>query len=142
MTQAKANDTVLVHYTGKLADGTVFDTSVNREPLEFEVGTGQVIPGFESAVIGMNEGETKTVTIPQDQAYGERRDDLIVDIARESFPPEPAPQPGMDVQLRTQSGQTIQAVIVGVSDGAIKVDANHPLAGRDLTFELELVSVR
>ena len=141
MTEAKNNDTVQVHYTGKLDDGTVFDSSQGRDPLQFTLGTGQVIPGFEDAVVGMGVGDTKTVRIPPDQAYGERRDDLVLDVALEQFPPDATPEIGQQYQLRTQSGQPVPATVAEVNDTHAKLDANHPLAGQALNFDLELVAI-
>lgn len=141
MAEAKQGDTVQVHYTGTLNDGTVFDTSQNRDPLEFTVGAQQVIPGFEEAVQGMNPGETKTVTIPSDQAYGERRDDLLLKVDRSQFPDDVEPQIGMQLELRQQNGQSIPVQISKVEQDGITLDANHPLAGQDLTFEITLVNV-
>ena len=141
MTEAKKNDTVQVHYTGKLDDGTVFDSSREREPLTFTLGTGQVIPGFDAALDGMEVGDSKTVRIPADQAYGERRDDLVLEVTLDQFPPGANPEVGQQFELRTQSGQPIPATVTDVSEETAKLDANHPLAGKTLTFELELVAV-
>lgn len=133
---AKSGDTVKVHYTGKLADGTVFDSSVGSEPYEFTLGQGQTISGFEQAVIGMKVGETKTVTIPVDEAYGPRRDDLIVESGRDRLSPDINPEVGM--QLTSGQGTV---TIIEVSETTVKIDANHPLAGQDLTFDIELVEI-
>jgi peptidylprolyl isomerase len=141
MTQAKSGDTVKVHYTGKLDDGTVFDSSAQREPLEFTLGAGQVIPGFEQTIVGMNTGETKTTTIPADDAYGPRRDEMVVTVDQSEFPSHIEPEIGKQLQLPQPDGRAIVATITEVSDGQVTLDANHPLAGRDLTFELELVDV-
>jgi FKBP-type peptidyl-prolyl cis-trans isomerase 2 len=134
--QAKTGDTVKVRYTGKLADGTVFDSSVGSEPYEFTLGQGQTISGFEQAVIGMKVGETKTVTIPVDEAYGPRRDDLIVEIGRDRLSQDINPEVGM--QLTSGQGTV---TIIEVSETTVKIDANHPLAGQDLTFDIELVEI-
>jgi FKBP-type peptidyl-prolyl cis-trans isomerase 2 len=141
MSQAKPGDTVQVHYTGKLKDGTVFDSSRERSPLEIKLGAGQVISGFEQAIEGMVVGETKTIDVPMGEAYGERQDDKIVDFDRSSLPGDVAPQVGQKVQLQTQGGQPIPAVIAGVTENSVKVDANHPLAGHDLVFDLELMDI-
>lgn len=141
MSEAQNNDTVTIHYTGKLDDGTVFDSSVEREPLQFTIGAGQVIPGFEEAVRGMEVGEAKSVRIPPEQAYGERRDDLVLDVTPDQFPEDAEPQIGQQFELRTQSGQRIPATVAEVSNEHIKLDANHPLAGQTLNFELELVAI-
>lgn len=141
MSEAKNNDTVTIHYTGKLDDGTVFDSSVEREPLQFTIGEGQVIPGFEDAVRGMEIGESKSVRIPPEQAYGERRDDLVLDVTPDQFPDGAEPQIGQQFELRTQSGQRIPATVAEISDSHVKLDANHPLAGQTLNFDLELVAI-
>jgi len=133
---AKSNDTVKVHYTLKLADGTVYDTSVGGEPYEFTLGQGQAISGFEQAVIGMKAGETKTVSVPVDEAYGPRRDDLIVEIGRDKLSPDIIPEVGMVLQ-----GSEGAVTIIEVSETIITVDANHPLAGQDLTFDIELIEI-
>jgi FKBP-type peptidyl-prolyl cis-trans isomerase 2 len=139
--QAKTGDTVKVHYTGRLQDGTVFDTSVGSEPLEFTLGQGQVIPGFEQAVIGMQVGESKTVTIPVDQAYGPRRDDMILEVNRDELPDDLEPEVGMQLQMNHGDGGIVIVTITEVSETTIKVDANHPLAGQDLVFDIELVEI-
>jgi peptidylprolyl isomerase len=141
MTQAKESDTVKVHYTGRLNDGTVFDSSVDREPLEFTLGEGQVIPGFEEAVIGMNLGDSKTVAIPADQAYGPYRQEMLVVIGRGEFPTSITPEIGQHLQVRQADGQVILVTIAEVTDSTVTLDANHPLAGQDLTFEIELVEI-
>ena len=138
---AKNGDTVRVNYTGKLADGTIFDSSAGREPLEFTVGAGQVIPGFDNAVLGMKVGEKKTVTIPVDEAYGPRRDEQIVEISREKLPSDMTPEVGQQLVMKQSDGREIVVVITKVSDETVTIDANHPLAGKDLTFEIELVKI-
>ena len=140
--QAKNGNTVQVNYTGKLADGTVFDTSVGRAPLEFTLGAGEIIPGFEKAVLGMKVGENKTVTIPANEAYGPRRDDLILEIPRGELSSGITPQVGMQLQQTGDDGSVIVAVITKVSDTTVTIDANPPLAGKDLTFEIELVKIQ
>ena len=139
--QAKIGDTVKVHYTGRLQDGTVFDTSVGSEPLEFTLGQGQIIPGFEQAVIGMQVGESKTVTISVDQAYGPRRDDMILEVSRDELPDDLEPTVGMQLQMNQGDGGIMIVTITEVSETTIKIDANHPLAGQDLTFDIELVDI-
>ena len=141
MAQAKNGDTVKVHYTGKLNDGTVFDSSEGREPLEFVVGTGEIIPGFEEAVIGMNEGETKTVTIPADKAYGPHNDELVLVVGREQVPPDLKVKIGDLLQVTLPDGHRVDVTVTALNDEAVTLDANHPLAGQDLTFEIELVSI-
>ena len=140
--QAKNGDTVQVNYTGKLAEGTVFDSSVGREPLEFTLGAGQMITGFEKAVLGMKVGEKKTVTIPVDEAYGPRRDDLVGELPREKLPSGLTPEVGQQLQMTRPDGGTIIATITNVSDNTVTIDANPPLAGKDLTFEIELVKIQ
>ena len=134
---AKTGDTVRVHYTLKLADGTVYDTSIGSEPLEFTIGQGKVIPGFEQAVIGMQVGETKTFTVPADQAYGQRQEDLIIEVDRDQLSPDINPEVGMMLQ-----GSQGIVTIIEVTETTIKVDANHPLAGQDLTFDIEIIEIR
>lgn len=139
MAQATPGDTVRIHYTGRLDDGTVFDTSEGRDPLEFVLGSGQVIPGFERAVTGMERGEEKTVTIPADEAYGERKSELLINVGRSEMPSGLDPQVGQRLQMSTPDGQTFQVTVTETSDTTVVLDANHPLAGRDLTFDIQLV---
>lgn len=141
MTQAKPGDTVKIHYTGKLDDGTVFDSSVNREPLEFTLNAGQVIPGFDQAVVGMSPGESKTETIPMDQAYGPHRPEMVLQVDRQQMPPNLEPEVGQQLQVQSPQGQAVPVMITEVTDSKITLDANHPLAGEDLTFEIELVEI-
>lgn len=141
MTQAKKGDRVKVHYTGKLDDGTVFDSSRDREPIEFTLGAGEVIPGFEAAVEGMEVGETKTTTIPAEEAYGPHRDDMILMVERSKFPPHIEPEVGQQLQLRQEDGQTLIVTVAAVTEDTVALDANHPLAGEDLTFDIELVEI-
>ncbi|SRR5579883_1426268 len=141
MAQAKAGDTVKVHYTGKLDDGTVFDSSVDREPLEFTIGSGNIIPGFEQAVVGMSLGESKTEIIPTDQAYGPHLDEMVVVVDRQQMPEEIDPQVGQQLQIQQQNGQVLPVVITDVSGASVTLDANHPLAGEDLTFDIRLVEI-
>jgi peptidylprolyl isomerase len=140
MAAAKAGDTVRVHYTGTLDDGQVFDSSRGQEPLEFTLGEGQVIAGFDDAVTGMAVGDEKTVTIPVDEAYGEHRQELVMRLPREQLPPDLHPEVGQ--QLHMSNGEDIVTVTVReVADAHIVLDANHPLAGQDLTFALTLVEI-
>jgi peptidylprolyl isomerase len=141
MAAAKDGDTVRVHYTGKLDDGSVFDSSAAREPLEFELGSGQVIAGFDDAVRGMAPGEERSVTIPTGQAYGERRDELMMVVPRGDLPVEIDPQVGQQLQL-SQGDQSFIVTIAAMDDAEIVLDGNHPLAGEDLTFELKLVDIK
>lgn len=141
MTEAKSGDTVRVHYTGTLEDGTQFDTSVGSDPLEFTIGQGRLIPGFEAGILGMGVGEKKTLTLPPDQAYGERREDLILTIDRNQLPPEAEPQVGLVLQAQQQDGSAVNMTITDITESTVTVDANSPLAGRTLMFEIELVGV-
>jgi len=141
MPQAKRGDTVTIHYTGRLEDGTVFDTSRERDPLEFTLGRGEVIAGFEEAVEGMAPGDEKTATIPGEEAYGPRRDDLLVTVPKEVLPPDLDPAVGQQLSVRTPEGKDMTVQVVDVDEEAVVLDANHPLAGLDLTFEIELVKI-
>lgn len=141
MTQATLGNTVKVHYTGKLEDGNIFDSSEGRDPIEFLIGAGNVIPGFEQAVIGMSSGESKTFTIPSDEAYGPYHDELVLAIAREQIPADMDVQVGQQLQVQNASGQVMPVIVTDVSDGTVTLDANHPLAGEDLTFTIELVDI-
>src|SRR5205085_11902159 len=141
MQQVKSGDTVKVHYHGKLTDGTTFDSSEGREPLEFEVGSGSVIPGFDTGVTGMQVGEKKTINIPVEEAYGPKQDDMIMDFPRDRFPADMEPEVGMQLNMSNGAGQNFPVVIREVRDETVLLDANHPLAGEDLTFDLELVEI-
>jgi peptidylprolyl isomerase len=141
MTQAKQGDTVNVHYTGKLEDGTVFDTSRSRHPLQFTIGKGQVIAGFEQAIIGMNPGESKTMTVSVEQAYGQRRQDMIVTVHRDQLPPDLNPAVGQRLELTQTDDQTVLVTVTAMNDTTLTLDANHPLAGKDLTFDIELLKI-
>ncbi|MEO1429475.1 MAG: peptidylprolyl isomerase [Cyanobacteria bacterium J06632_19] len=141
MTQAKAGDNVKVHYTGKLDDGTVFDSSAEREPLQFSLGSGNVIPGFDEAIVGMAPGESKTATIPVDQAYGPQREELVITVEKEQIPTDLSVAVGQQLQISQNNGQVIPVIVTDVSDSKVTLDANHPLAGQQLTFDIELVEV-
>ena len=141
MATIKKGDTVKVHYTGTIADGTVFDTSKEREPLEFTLGEGKLIPGFEKAVEGMGVGDSSSVTIPSDEAYGEKKDEMVIDVERSQIPPDIKPEVGQQLQIQQKDGGAIPVVITDVTEQTVKLDANHPLAGQDLTFEIEVVEV-
>ena len=141
MASAQAGDTVRVHYTGKLDDGTVFDSSAGSDPIEFVIGDHQVIPGFEDGVMGMAIGETKTITIPFDQAYGAYDDELVLDVPRAQFPDHITPEIGEALQLQQPDGNVITVIISEVSDESVTLDANHPLAAEDLTFDLQLAEI-
>ena len=141
MPEAQNGDSVQVHYTGRLDDGTIFDSSQGREPLEFQLGSNAVIPGFESAIVGMHEGETKTTHIPAAEAYGPFHDEMVLAVPRDEFPPDLQPQVGQQLQIEQQDGQTFIAHIAEISDAEITLDTNHPLAGEDLTFDIQLVKI-
>ncbi len=141
MAEAKQGDTVRVHYTGKLDDGTVFDSSTNREPLEFTIGEGQIIPGFEAVVIGMEPGESRTATIPAAEAYGPHRHEMVMDVDRNQLPPDLEPAPGQQLQVHQEGAPPIMVTVTDVTPDKITLDANHPLAGKDLTFDISLVDI-
>lgn len=141
MNKAKANDTVKVHYTGRLTSGEIFDTSREREPLQFVVGGGQMIPGFDAAVNGMQLDEKKEVTIPCAEAYGERMDQMVQEVPRTHLPEDMNPQIGQTLVASSPEGHQTQVIVTQVTDESITVDANHPLAGQDLIFEIELVEI-
>lgn len=141
MTFVQEGDAIKVHYTGTLEDGTVFDSSEGREPLEFTVGSGQVIHGFDSAVIGMEVSEKKDILIPFDEAYGPVREDLILNHPSVDFPAEIETYVGQMLELQNDVGGKIPAVITAVNDDFITIDANHPLAGKNLKFEIEIVEI-
>jgi peptidylprolyl isomerase len=136
-----SGDTVLVHYKGTLSDGSLFDSSEGRDPLEFVIGTGQVIPGFDAAVSGLEVGDTVTVVIPAADAYGEHSEEGLQVFPRDAFPPDTNPEVGWAVELSAPDGQRVPATIANVTDESITLDFNHPLAGEDLTFEITLVEV-
>ncbi|MBW3467088.1 FKBP-type peptidyl-prolyl cis-trans isomerase [Arthrospiribacter ruber] len=141
MSVASKGDAVKVHYTGKLQDGTVFDSSANREPLQFTLGDGNMIKGFDAAVQGMEIGQEKSVTIPSNEAYGEKRDDMMLDIPLTQVPPHIKPEIGMELSLQNQQGQPVPVKVVGVDEEKVTLDANHPLAGQDLIFDITLVEI-
>ena len=141
MSRAEEGKTVKVHYTGTLQNGEVFDSSKEKEPLEFTLGEGQLIPGFEKAVIGMNVGDSTTINIPSTEAYGDTREDLIIAVPKDQLPKEIEPKVGMQLQVNQENGQPVPVRIAEITDTELKLDANHPLAGEDLTFEIELVNV-
>ncbi len=143
MSQVKANDTVKVHYTGKLADGQVFDSSVERgEPIEFTMGQGQLIPGFEKGLIDMEVNEKKTINIPKEEAYGEPREELVQEVQKSQLPEEIKPKVGMGLVSKSPDGQEMNLVVKDVKEDTIVVDGNHPLAGKDLVFDLEVVEIK
>lgn len=141
MQQVKSGDTVKVHYHGRLTDGTTFDSSSGREPLEFKVGNGDVIKGFDEGVAGMSVGDKKTVHIAADDAYGQKDESRVIEFPRANFPADMKPESGMQLNMSNDTGQVIPVVIVEVNDDNVLLDANHPLAGEDLVFDIELVDI-
>lgn len=141
MAQAKRGDAVKVHYVGKFEDGTVFDTSREREPLPFTIGEGEVIPGFEEAVVGMHSGESKKVVIPAENAYGPRHEEMVLVVDRQNLPEGVDPQVGQQYQIPQSDGQSIVVTVTDATESSVTLDGNHPLAGRALTFEIELLEV-
>ncbi|QDO94481.1 peptidylprolyl isomerase [Formosa sediminum] len=142
MSQVKQNDTVKVHYTGKLQDGRVFDSSLEREPLEVTIGQGMLIPGFENAIIDMKVNEKKTVEIAKQDAYGDINEQLFHKVSNEQLPPDVKPEVGMGLTSKSEDGREHQFRVVDIQDDHIVVDGNHPLAGQDLIFDLELIEIK
>ncbi len=142
MSKVKEGDVVLVHYTGKLSDGQVFDSSLQREPLEVKLGEGSLIPGFENGLLDMAPSEKKTIVIDKKEAYGEKQEDLFHTVPKEHLPKELTPEVDMALVASNEDGSERQLRIAKVNENDIVVDANHPLAGHDLTFELELVEIK
>jgi peptidylprolyl isomerase len=140
--QAKKGDKVKVHYHGRLTDGSTFDSSEGRQPLEFEVGSGVVIRGFDEGVTGMSVGEKKTISIPHHDAYGPRQEEMVIEFPRSNFPPDIEPEVGMALQMHSENGEELPVVITEVTHDIIRLDANHPLAGQDLVFDIELVDIK
>jgi len=134
-------DNVKVHYTGKLKDGSVFDSSRDREPLAFQLGSGQLIPGFEKAVIGMEVGDSTTVEIAPKDAYGDRNPEMLIEVSKQQVPADLNPQVGQTLQVQQGNGQVANVVVHELKPESIVLDANHPLAGKNLVFDIELVSV-
>ncbi len=141
MTQAQVGDMVKVHYTGRLTDGTTFDTSLERDPLEFTLGEGELIAGFEQAVLGMAAGESKTTTIPADQAYGPHHAERVIDVERHHLPSDLQPEIGQQLQMTRPDGTTLSVMVTTVTETQVTLDANHPLAGQDLIFDITLVEI-
>ncbi|GAA4955910.1 peptidylprolyl isomerase [Algibacter agarivorans] len=142
MSQVKENDTVKVHYTGKLSNGQVFDSSLEREPLEVTLGQGMLIPGFEKGIMTMELNEKKTINIPVAEAYGDVQQELLYEVKKEQLPQDMAPEVGMGLASKGEDGREVQFRIAEVKEDHIVVDANHPLAGHDLTFDLELIEIK
>lgn len=141
MPQAQEGNRVRVHYTGKLNDGTIFDSSEGRDPLEFILGGGMVIPGFDDAITGLELGESITAIIPAEKAYGPRNDEMIIVVEKSQFPAHLNPRIGDKYQIPQENGQIAMLTVTDISDEAITLDANHELAGKDLTFDITLVEI-
>ncbi|HWR33657.1 MAG TPA: peptidylprolyl isomerase [Chitinophagaceae bacterium] len=141
MAQVKSGDKVKVHYHGKLTSGETFDSSEGRAPLEFEVGSGMVIKGFDDGVTGMAVGDKKTINIAYNEAYGPRNPEMVIEMPRERFPKDMELEIGMQLGMSDQNGQQFQVTIVEIKEDVVMLDANHPLAGQDLIFDLELVEI-
>lgn len=141
MNQAKNGDRVKVHYTGKLEDNLVFDFSQNHEPLEFTIGTESVIPGFEKGIVGMKTGDTKTIIIQPEEAYGPRHEELVVNVKKSDFSENITPAIGQQLQIREQDDNYIDVIITDIDEDTVTLDANHPLAGRTLLFDVKLVAI-
>jgi len=142
MSKAKDGDTVKVHYTGKLEDGTIFDSSKDGEPLEFTIGAGNMIPGFEKGVIAMERGGSKTITVPPEDAYGPVQEGLIAKVEKENFPENIIPVIGEQLQLRQRDGSIVNVIITEIEGDTVTLDANHPLSGKTLIFDIELVEIQ
>ncbi|PZX19742.1 peptidylprolyl isomerase [Palleronia aestuarii] len=142
MSQVKPGDTIRMHYSGSLSDGTTFDSSQGRDPLEFTVGSGQIIPGLDSAVTGMSVGDEKTVKVSPEEAYGARDPGRVQAVPREQIPADIPVDPGTQLQMQTPDGQTMPVMVAASNDTEVTLDANHPLAGQELTFDVELVEIK
>lgn len=141
MQQVKKGDKIKVHYHGRLTSGETFDSSEGRDPLEFEVGSGMVIKGFDEGVTGMAVGEKKTINIPAEEAYGPKNDEMLVDMPKNNFPEDIQLEVGLPLVMSDQNGQQFQVVVVDIKDDVVTLDGNHPLAGKELIFDLELVGI-
>ena len=141
MQQVKKGDTVKVHYHGKLTNGETFDSSEGKEPLEFKVGEGSVIKGFDDGVMGMQIGDKKTIEVPVDDAYGPKNEEMLIEFPKDRFPSDMNPEVGMPLTMSNGSGQNFRVTIIEVKDDSVILDANHPLAGEELIFDIELVSI-
>ncbi len=139
--KVKKGDTIMLHYSGRFKDGKVFDSSKKRNPIPVNVGAGEIIQGLEKAVLDMEPGEKRTVTVKPEEGYGHYSEDLLIEMPEEKIPENISPQEGMQLQLINEGGQKIPVVVKEVLDDAIKLDANHPLAGKTLVFDLELVEI-
>ena len=141
MKQAKNGDTVKVHYTGKLGNGKIFDSSAKRDPLQFKIGDGQIILGFEQAVVGMKPGETKTTKIPSEKAYGPYSEEFVLVVDRSKIPSNIEPEVGQQYQVPQENGQKPVFMVTEVTESNVTLDGNHPLTGKDLTFDIQLIEI-
>lgn len=141
MARAKNGDTVKVHYTGKFKDGSVFDTSRERDPLQFTIGANQIIRGFEKAVVGMSPGEAKTTEVPADEAYGPHHPEMVLEVSQNKIPEHIKPEVGQQLQIRQGDKAPVLVKVTEVTESSVTLDANHPLAGKDLIFDLQLVEI-
>jgi peptidylprolyl isomerase len=141
MAQAKIGDTVRIHYTGRLDDGTVFKTSCGHKPLKFKIGKSRLIPAFQETVVGMKPGKSRTVKIAADEAYGPRREEMVVAVEKNKFPENVKPYVGLELDVHQQNGKIFAAKVIDITEGSVTLDANHPLAGKDLIFDIELVEI-
>jgi FKBP-type peptidyl-prolyl cis-trans isomerase 2 len=141
MTQVKAGDTVKVHYEAKLANGTVLDSTHRRDPIAFTIGAGEVIPGFEQAIVGMNAGELRTIHVSADKAFGPHHKELVQEVPPDLFPAELEPEVGQRLQIPRRDRQPLKVTVTEVSESSVALDANHPLAGQDLIFDIQLVEI-
>jgi FKBP-type peptidyl-prolyl cis-trans isomerase 2 len=142
MNQVKENNTVKVNYTGKLSDGQVFDSSEGKEPIEFTLGQGQLIPGFEKGLIDMKLNEKKTITVAKEEAYGDVNKDLIQEVKKTELPQDMTPEVGMGLVSKSPDGQEMNLMVVEVKEESIVIDGNHPLAGKELVFDLEVIEIK
>ncbi|UCC60983.1 MAG: peptidylprolyl isomerase [Dehalococcoidia bacterium] len=141
MAQAKQGDTVNVHYTGRLDDDTIFETSQGHDPMQFTVGVDRLLPAFEETVIGMNPGESRTTKIPSAEAYGPYHEEMVIIIDRQRFPDNLNPEIGQELEVHQSDGQIVPVLVTDVSESSVTLDGNHPLAGKDLTFDIQLVEI-
>ncbi len=141
MSKAQDNNKVRVHYTGSLDDGTEFGSSQGEDPVEFTIGNDEIIPGVENAVKGMEEGEEKRVSIPPEEGYGERSDQAVMEVPKSDLPEDVEPEVGTELQGKTEDGNTVRLRVTEVKDESVTVDANHPLAGQNLNFDIKLVEI-
>jgi peptidylprolyl isomerase len=141
MDTVKEGDKVKIHYTGRFEDGEVFDSSKDKDPLEFSVGEGNIIPGFEEGVKGMSVGETKELTLDPDQAYGQPRDELFVNVNKSDFPDHITPEEGQYLQIKQSDGNVVTVTVTDIGEETVTLDANHPLAGKTLIFDIEIVEI-